>query len=86
MSEGECQHLTEANFTKSLQGRKIFKDQCVRCFREPVIALLMQSHPEGLFVCLKCFNGFCSEHLHSHDATHNHPLYLRITAQLRPKP
>lgn len=44
-----------------------------------------QSHPEGLFVCLKCFNGFCSHHLAAHDATHSHPLYLKITAQLRPK-
>jgi hypothetical protein len=36
MSEGQCQHLLENNYTKSLQGRKIFKDQCVRCFHDAV--------------------------------------------------
>lgn len=36
MNESHCSHLVEGNYTKSLQGRKIYKDQCVRCFKEPV--------------------------------------------------
>jgi cytochrome c len=31
-----CTHISDNNFTKSLQGRKIYKDQCVRCFRDAV--------------------------------------------------
>jgi ubiquitin carboxyl-terminal hydrolase 5/13 len=39
---------------------------------------LKQTHPEGLFVCMKCFNAFCCEHTGAHAAQHSHPLYLRV--------
>lgn len=33
----ECPHYKDPeNLTKSLQGKKIYKDQCVKCFHEPV--------------------------------------------------
>ena len=28
----ECTHLTNANLTKDLQGKLIYKDECTRCF------------------------------------------------------
>lgn len=29
----ECTHIKdEKHYTKSLQGKKLYKDQCVRCF------------------------------------------------------
>jgi ubiquitin carboxyl-terminal hydrolase 5/13 len=27
---------------------------------------------------MKCFNGFCSDHIKAHDSAHSHPLYVRI--------
>ena len=44
---------------------------------------IIQTHPEGLFVCLKCFNGFCCEHISAHTQQHKHPLFLRITSTPR---
>lgn len=39
----ECLHSKDQeNVTKSLQGRKIYKDQCVRCFHEPVNYVLFR--------------------------------------------
>ena len=39
----ECLHSKDPeNITKSLQGRKIYKDQCVRCFHEPVNHVLFR--------------------------------------------
>jgi len=43
----DCQHLVENNYTKSLQGRKIFKDQCVRCFKDPVFLFLTRNMQMG---------------------------------------
>jgi uncharacterized UBP type Zn finger protein len=40
--------------------------------------LTTQTHQDGLFVCMKCFNGFCSDHIKAHDSAHSHPLYVRI--------
>lgn len=33
----ECKHsLDSENYTSSLQGKQIFKDQCMKTFHEPV--------------------------------------------------
>jgi len=46
MIEAECHHhLDQNSFTKSLQGRKIYKDQCVRCFSDAVNAFLFRHIP-----------------------------------------
>ncbi|VIO95146.1 Ubiquitin carboxyl-terminal hydrolase family protein [Brugia malayi] len=36
-------------------GDKIFKDECMYCFKTPL-------HPGGLYVCLEGFSGFCIDH------------------------
>lgn len=73
----ECNHvLDDKNYTKSLQGRKIYKDQCVVCFHEPVLINLLQHKPEGLYICMKCFNGFCPSHMEQHIHYHSHILYV----------
>ena len=33
----DCPHLTNENFLNSIQGKFIYKDQCTKCFYEPVI-------------------------------------------------
>ena len=39
----ECTHIKDTNlYTKSLQGKKLYKDQCVRCFHEPVIFIFIR--------------------------------------------
>lgn len=50
----DCQHVVENNYTKSLQGRKIYKDQCVRCFRDPVLLILCRNMQ---MVCLSVWSA-----------------------------
>ena len=45
---------------------------------------ITQNHPDGLLVCMKCFNGFCIDHVKAHDTQHNHPLYVKIQNILKP--
>jgi hypothetical protein len=40
-----CAHISEQNYTKSLQGRKIYKDQCVRCFQDAVLPFPLRPIP-----------------------------------------
>ena len=43
--KAECPHSKDPEMvTTSLQGRKIYKDQCVRCFHEPVIVSLSRQN------------------------------------------
>ncbi|VDK70838.1 unnamed protein product [Litomosoides sigmodontis] len=37
-------------------GDKIFKDECMYCFKSPL-------HSGGLYICLERFAGFCSDHV-----------------------
>ena len=38
--DSQCPHLTNANLTKDLQGKLIYKDECTRCFDSAVIITL----------------------------------------------
>ncbi|KAJ1979411.1 ubiquitin C-terminal hydrolase Ubp14, partial [Dimargaris verticillata] len=52
----------------------IYKDECTLCFETP-------DSPQGIDVCLTCFNGGCQEilrHGDLHYAKHQHPLALNI--------
>ncbi|KAJ1972760.1 ubiquitin C-terminal hydrolase Ubp14 [Dimargaris xerosporica] len=52
----------------------IYKDECTLCFETP-------DSPQGIDVCLTCFNGGCQETLRHgdlHYAKHQHPLALNI--------
>lgn len=73
-TEQPCSHLSsDKNFTKSVQGKSVYKDQCARCFCDP-------KHKGGILLCLTCFNSFCqADHLQEHLAKRSaHCLYLRI--------
>jgi hypothetical protein len=40
--EGEkifCEHFNEKNITKSVAGKKIYRDQCSKCYDDSVIKL-----------------------------------------------
>ena len=82
----DCLHWSN-NVTSSLQGRMIYKDECIRCFCTP-------KSVNGLNVCLTCFQGSCctessseglnSDHTQMHfentKSSENdiHPIYLNI--------
>lgn len=34
-----CAHLTKANYRENLQGALVYKDQCGKCFHDPVTKL-----------------------------------------------
>lgn len=36
-----CPHLNSENVTFSVAGKPLHKDQCVRCFDDPVIYILL---------------------------------------------
>ena len=74
-----CVHWTLDNYTDSLYGRLIYKDECCRCFATP-------KSESGLDVCLKCFVGSCNpagvgagkNHSCIHYKNTQHPLVLQI--------
>jgi ubiquitin carboxyl-terminal hydrolase 5/13 len=49
----------------------VHKQECGYCFNT-------NEHHEGVFVCMKCFQGFCGAHVKKHEAVTNHPLYMRV--------
>lgn len=57
---------------------KIYKDECSYCYRTPY-------DKNGLWVCLTCFAGFCSEHAHLHFTKTQHSIYVRLTYEKKKK-
>lgn len=54
----ECLHSKDPeNITKSLQGRKIYKDQCVKCFHEPVNYVLFRLIKAGYLYAWNALMG-----------------------------
>ena len=47
------------------------KDECVYCCNT-------NAHHEGIFVCMKCFQGVCGAHLQKHVDATQHPLYVLV--------
>ncbi len=80
--DSQCPHLTNANLTKDLQGKLIYKDECTRCFDTA-------KTPGGVDVCLKCFNGGCVNEARNHSFLHfnmsQHPLSMNIQMVLKEK-
>ena len=76
---GVCPHWTPDNYTESLHGRLVYKDECCRCFATP-------KGEGGLDVCLRTLVGSCNdpneppERNHSQIAFKNtgNPLVLKI--------
>ncbi|KAI1431331.1 ubiquitin carboxyl-terminal hydrolase 14 [Xylaria sp. CBS 124048] len=69
-----CPHLESLSLSPPTAARSVYREDCTQCFDSI-------DNPEGLDVCLQCFNGGCvGERLHSqlHYATRSHPLALNI--------
>ncbi|GAP83218.1 putative ubiquitin thiolesterase [Rosellinia necatrix] len=69
-----CQHLESISLSPPTPAQSVYREDCTQCFNSI-------DNPEGLDVCLQCFNGGCvGEKTHSqlHFVTKNHPLALNI--------
>lgn len=69
-----CQHLESISLRPPNPSQSVYREDCTQCFDSI-------DNPEGLDVCLQCFNGGCAgERTHSqlHHITKNHPLALNI--------
>ncbi|KAI1306125.1 ubiquitin carboxyl-terminal hydrolase 14 [Xylaria venustula] len=69
-----CQHLETISLSPPTPAQSVYREDCTQCFDSI-------DDPEGLDVCLQCFNGGCAgERLHSqlHYVTRSHPLALNI--------
>ncbi|KAI0554648.1 ubiquitin carboxyl-terminal hydrolase 14 [Xylaria curta] len=69
-----CPHLESLSLSPPTPSQSVYREDCTQCFDSI-------DCPEGLDVCLQCFNGGCvGELLHSqlHYVTKSHPLALNI--------
>ncbi|GAW13099.1 hypothetical protein ANO14919_024770 [Xylariales sp. No.14919] len=69
-----CPHLESISLSPPTPSQSVYREDCTQCFDSI-------DDPEGLDVCLQCFNGACvGERTHSqlHYVTRNHPLVLNI--------
>ena len=68
--------------TQNLDGKKIFKEECGRCFFTP-------KSPGGLNVCLTTFKCYCQAPEHDHTAVNymltGNPIYCNIKMIKKPE-
>jgi len=68
-------HCVEQYLLNSIEGKRINKDQCLKCYDDPRC-------PNGLDICLKCLNGFCRSDFFNHSRQHfqiyNHCIMMNI--------
>ncbi|KAJ3052533.1 hypothetical protein HK097_006099 [Rhizophlyctis rosea] len=71
----DCPHVSTANLQPAGPATAVHKEECTLCFDS-------QDLPQGIDVCLTCFNGGCLEndrnHAHLHYQKTKHPLVLNI--------
>jgi len=71
-----------SNISKSVAGRKIHRDQCVKCYDDSRCL-------NGLDICLKCFSGFCRSEIFNHSEQHfkfsNHCIMMNIKQRKKEK-
>lgn len=75
-SKMSCLHLSFNNIDFNLYGKLIHKDECTKCFYTSV--RYTQADQHGIDLCLKCYNGGCSEHAIQHADVLGHPLVLNV--------
>ena len=76
-----CVHIfDQTNVVESVQGKNVFKDECVLCFNDT-------RSEKGVDLCLTCLQGFCEKNNHTqeHFNKTNHPVYLNIKATPKAK-
>ncbi|CAO0790253.1 unnamed protein product [Mucor circinelloides] len=70
-----CSHIENATLNLPSAFTQVHKDECTQCFDN-------QDGPEGIDVCLTCFNGGCLGQERHHALTHSqltgHPLTVNI--------
>ncbi|KAJ2878172.1 ubiquitin C-terminal hydrolase Ubp14, partial [Coemansia aciculifera] len=76
-----CQHALAASLAPPSSSTPVYKEECTQCFDS-------QDTPEGVDVCLSCFNGGCPAEPHNH--AHQHSMksghYLTLNIRRKPKP
>ncbi|CAO3642481.1 unnamed protein product [Cunninghamella blakesleeana] len=77
-----CTHITTTRFSLPSTYSKVHKEECTQCFDS-------QDLPEGIDVCLTCFNGGCVSSERQHAKLHynrsSHPLVVNIRRVIKPK-
>ncbi|KAI1372627.1 ubiquitinyl hydrolase [Hypoxylon crocopeplum] len=69
-----CSHLDSISLNPPTPAQSVYREDCTQCFDSI-------DDPEGLDVCLQCFNGGClgvRTHSQLHHVTRSHPLALNI--------
>ncbi|KAI8139589.1 hypothetical protein BJV82DRAFT_626674 [Fennellomyces sp. T-0311] len=78
-----CAHITTTQLKAPSVYTQVHKDECTQCFDN-------QDGPEGIDVCLTCFNGGCVDPLRNHARNHfnltGHPLTVNIRRTVVDKP
>ncbi|KAJ2743977.1 ubiquitin C-terminal hydrolase Ubp14 [Coemansia sp. BCRC 34301] len=76
-----CQHALAARLVPPSSSTPVYKEECTLCFAT-------HAAPEGVDVCLECFNGGCPtgphNHAHQHSMKSGH--YLTLNIRRVPKP
>lgn len=85
MAASACSHLTSAfaSLNAPRPSQQVHKEECTLCFDD-------QDGPNGIDVCLICFNGGCTgnqdrNHSALHHAKTGHYIVLNIKRRLKPK-
>ncbi|KAI1003068.1 Ubiquitin carboxyl-terminal hydrolase 14 [Podosphaera aphanis] len=69
-----CKHVHALELQPPSPNQPVYREECTRCFDSV-------DDPNGLDLCLICFNGGCTgdrNHAAQHSATMNHPLVLNL--------
>ncbi|KAI1630946.1 ubiquitinyl hydrolase [Biscogniauxia mediterranea] len=69
-----CPHLDSISLSPPTPAQSVYREDCTQCFDSI-------DDPEGLDVCLQCFNGGCPglrAHSQLHHVIRSHPLALNI--------
>ena len=64
-------NCVSASTAKSAKDKSVGKDECVLCFDTC-------DDPDGIFVCMTCFQGGCKKHALLHFQHRGHPLAMNI--------
>ncbi|KAG0636560.1 hypothetical protein HOY80DRAFT_350881 [Tuber brumale] len=76
-----CQHVSASRLTPPRASQAVHREDCTQCFDGI-------DDPEGLNVCLSCFNGGCAgerNHALLHHKLSQHPLTLNIRRTKKPR-
>ncbi|TPX51477.1 hypothetical protein SeMB42_g00703 [Synchytrium endobioticum] len=79
-----CTHVVTAGLKAPTLCTPIYKDECTQCFDSPDL-------PQGVDVCLSCFNGGCLDNDRNHALSHflknpSHAIALNMKRVRKPKP